>query len=115
MASSPPPQSSSAGLPGGNMTPATGAPPAADQASGGGTSSYHIPQFPIERIESKMAAISSRLEFSHLINYFLYAYNLSVHYIFKNLRNTIVPNLCLNVFYSTLKVLYFTKLLYLLK
>jgi len=70
MASSPPPQSSSARLPGGNMTPATGAPPAADQASGGGTSSYHIPQFPIERIESKMAAISSRLEFSHLINYF---------------------------------------------
>jgi len=62
MASSPPPQSSSAGLPGGNMTPATGAPPA-DLASGGGTSSYHIPQFPIERIESKMAAISSRLEF----------------------------------------------------
>ncbi|XP_026820421.1 AMP deaminase 2 isoform X3 [Rhopalosiphum maidis] len=61
MASSPPPQSSSAGLPGGNMTPATGAPPAADLASGGGTSSYHIPQFPIERIESKMAAISSSL------------------------------------------------------
>ncbi|CAH1731601.1 unnamed protein product [Aphis gossypii] len=61
MASSPPPQSSSAGLPGGNMTPATGAPPAADVASGGGTSSYHIPQFPIERIESKMAAISSSL------------------------------------------------------
>ncbi|XP_001951813.1 AMP deaminase 2 isoform X5 [Acyrthosiphon pisum] len=60
MASSPPPQSSSAGLPG-NMTPATGAPPAADLASGGGTSSYHIPQFPIERIESKMAAISSSL------------------------------------------------------
>ncbi|XP_022172918.1 AMP deaminase 2 isoform X2 [Myzus persicae] len=61
MASSPPPQSSSASLPGGNMTPATGAPPAADLASGGGTSSYHIPQFPIERIESKMAAISSSL------------------------------------------------------
>lgn len=61
MASSPPPQSSSAGLPGGNMTPATCAPPAADLASGGGTSSYHIPQFPIERIESKMAAISSSL------------------------------------------------------
>ncbi|CAI6354608.1 unnamed protein product [Macrosiphum euphorbiae] len=60
MASSPPPQTSSAGLPG-NMTPATGAPPAADLASGGGTSSYHIPQFPIERIESKMAAISSSL------------------------------------------------------
>jgi len=69
MASSPPPQSSSTGLPG-NMIPATGAPPAADLASGGGTSSYHIPQFPIERIESKMAAISSRLEFNHLINYF---------------------------------------------
>lgn len=64
MASSPPPQSSSAGLPGSNMTQATGAPSVADLASGGGTSSYHIPQFPIERIESKMAAISSRLEFS---------------------------------------------------
>uniref|UniRef100_A0A2H8TGI5 AMP deaminase n=1 Tax=Melanaphis sacchari TaxID=742174 RepID=A0A2H8TGI5_9HEMI len=61
MASSPPPQSSSAGLPGGNMTPATGVKSAADIASGGGTSSYHIPQFPIERIESKMAAISSSL------------------------------------------------------
>lgn len=61
MASSPPPQSStSATLLGSNMIPATGV-PVADLATGGGSSSYQVPQFPIERIECKMAAISSRL------------------------------------------------------
>lgn len=59
MASSPPPQSSNTGLPGG-ITPV---PPVADLPSGGGSSSYQVPQFPIERIECKLAAISSRLDF----------------------------------------------------
>lgn len=62
MASSPPPQSSSTILPNGNMIPVTGVQPVVDLASGGGSSSYQVPQFPIERIESKMAVISSRLE-----------------------------------------------------
>lgn len=71
MASSPPPQS--VGLPGGNMTSATGgvSPAVADLASGGGSSSYQVPQFPIERIECKMAAISSRLEFNFNLKTYL--------------------------------------------
>jgi len=65
MASSPPPQCLSAIQPGDNMTStAIGVPPVVDLApTGGGSSWYQVPQFPIERIECKMAAISSRLVF----------------------------------------------------
>ncbi|VVC27125.1 AMP deaminase,Adenosine/AMP deaminase domain,Metal-dependent hydrolase,Adenosine/AMP deaminase [Cinara cedri] len=64
MAASPPPQSASAVLSNGNSTQTTGGAPSlvTDLASAGGSSSsYQVPQFPIERIESKMAAISSSL------------------------------------------------------
>ncbi|XP_025418247.1 AMP deaminase 2 isoform X3 [Sipha flava] len=61
MASSPPPQIPSTGLPVGNVTPATGVPLATDLVASSGSSSYQVPQFPIERIECKLAAISSSL------------------------------------------------------
>jgi len=63
MASSPPPQLLSATLSSGNMIPASGVPQVTELPTGGGSSSYQVPQFPIERIECKMAVISSRLEF----------------------------------------------------
>lgn len=62
MASSPPPPTSSTVLPGSMNSVTAGTPLAADLATGGGSSSYQVPQFPIERIEYKLAAISSRLE-----------------------------------------------------
>jgi len=72
MASSPPPQCLSASQPSDNMTStATGVPPVVDLTpAGGGSSSYQVPQFPIERIECKMAAISSRFVFLELINFY---------------------------------------------
>lgn len=79
MASSPPPQS--VGLPGSNMTSTTNgtSPAVADLASGSGSSSYQVPQFPIERIECKMAAISSRLELKFNLKAYLYNCNCVYH------------------------------------